>query len=553
MARLPDTVWIEIMVASLLLPYAQFDLSSDFSSRVECTDASVTGIGRAWATMPCDVVQKMAQLCDHPGVYTNLTLPHGIALTEEHVCPSRKLKLPNKKFRWRKIGAPAAPRHIFLGKADAAVWAAEDRLRRVSDDNCRFLHPMDSASCVGAFMKGRSASRLLNSRCQRLCSIGIAGGHECFYPWVPSGDNPADEPSRRFETKARSSSQSVHVPDLAAAETIHVDPFERVQLDHHGEYFIHLCSGPDRDFDLADWVERLSHERGLDITGVRVDPLARSSQGSSDMVCNDMLNASHMQFILSLVRTGRVKGLFVSPPCSTFSAVRRKALATKGHGPRPLRSREQPWVPLHGRSAREVRAVDIGTALGLISIGMVGEARAYGAWVGAEHPADRLRPPFPSIFCNPEMAALKDTFKLSYFQTDQCMFGARSRKPTGLILPADHSSVCRKCDHVFKHEPLQGWDSQWQAFRTTAAAKYPSGFSQQLASMFVTRLLRARTHGYAQPYCPHFPDAGGSADPWTGRISTAWRCPEPCAGFLTQCIERCHQNKVRTSNATPQS
>lgn len=38
-ATLPDVVWLELMVAALLLPYAHFDLSASYSQRVECTDA----------------------------------------------------------------------------------------------------------------------------------------------------------------------------------------------------------------------------------------------------------------------------------------------------------------------------------------------------------------------------------------------------------------------------------------------------------------------------------------------------------------------------------
>ena len=78
--RLPDNIWMELFTAAMLLPYCQFDLSADFSQRVECTDSSMTGIGRAWASMPADLVQLMAQLSDHPGVYTNLQLPYGIGL-----------------------------------------------------------------------------------------------------------------------------------------------------------------------------------------------------------------------------------------------------------------------------------------------------------------------------------------------------------------------------------------------------------------------------------------------------------------------------------------
>lgn len=58
-----------------------------------------------------------------------------------------------------KIGAPAAPTKHGQQRTDC-----------VGVQTIRFIHPMDSASCVGAFVKGRLASKLLNSRCPRLWS-----------------------------------------------------------------------------------------------------------------------------------------------------------------------------------------------------------------------------------------------------------------------------------------------------------------------------------------------------------------------------------------------
>ena len=106
-ARLPDNIWRELFPAAILLPYCQFDLSANFSQRVECSDSSMTGTGRAWASMPADLVQLMAQLSDHPGVYTNLSFPHGISLDKQDMCPLRKLKLPRERFKWHLAGAPA--------------------------------------------------------------------------------------------------------------------------------------------------------------------------------------------------------------------------------------------------------------------------------------------------------------------------------------------------------------------------------------------------------------------------------------------------------------
>ncbi|CAK9030997.1 unnamed protein product [Durusdinium trenchii] len=483
---LPDVIWCELMTAALLLPYAQFNLSAPFSQRVECSDASMSGIGRAWATMPSDLVQRMAQLCDHPGTYTNLNLPFGLALNEEDKCPLRKLKLPRNLFHWHTAGARWRPLYIFLGEADAAVWVAECRLRRACDDEHRFVHPLDSASCVGAFMKGRSSSRLLNHRCQKLCAIGTR-----------------------------------------------------------------------RDDDLVSWVERLSQEHGLHIYGLRVDPLSPMSQRDLGFTCNDLLDGHSMLHILQLVQSGRVAGLFVSPPCSTFSAVRHKPLHRQSGaqvGPRPLRARSNPWSCLPNRTSRENHSVDIGTALAFICIGMLGEARIFGAWVGGEHPADRGCEPYPSIFCSTEIQQLCSIVRLCIYVIDQCMFGAKTRKPTGLVLPYGNDEFVRTCNHTQGHTQLFGWDSAGQCFRTTAATAYPSGLSQALASLFVTRILASKSHGYEQPYAPmqvHSDSFG--RDPWFSQQRTAWTWPAPSRSFLAEVIARCHQRKIPTSNSAPQS
>ncbi|CAE8604573.1 unnamed protein product, partial [Polarella glacialis] len=239
---LPDAVWLEIFWSTMLLPYSQFDISSPWTTRAECTDSSMTGLGRAWTTMPESVVRHMARLADCQGVYTNLDLPWGICLDSVGRCPLQRLRLPSMPLHWFEVSAPAAPDHIYLGEADAANWSVEDRLRRPGEVGVRFLQPMDSACVIGAFCKGRSASRRLNGKCRKHGAIVLAGKLEGFYPWVPSADNPADRPSRIYEPdktphhKAQPDTDDVFLqlpPGLADwAGT------ERV--------FLHFCSGPRR-------------------------------------------------------------------------------------------------------------------------------------------------------------------------------------------------------------------------------------------------------------------------------------------------------------------
>lgn len=202
LVQLPPEVWCELLVSTLLIGFAQFNLSSPWSNRIECSDASMTGLGRSYGYIPSSVAQVLARYSDHRSVYTNLSLPWGVGLDGNHACPLRKVRIPVKRIKWSHISTPWSCSHITLGEADAAAWVAEDRLRRAVDDGARFVHPLDSAATVGGLTKGRSSSHALNERCRRVASCTLAGGHEVFYPWVPSKENPADEPSRRYEPTA---------------------------------------------------------------------------------------------------------------------------------------------------------------------------------------------------------------------------------------------------------------------------------------------------------------------------------------------------------------
>jgi hypothetical protein len=73
--QIPNDVWQEICVSTILIPFAQFDLSASWSHRIECSDASMTGLGRAFGIIPPLVAQWLARYSSHHAVYTNLKLP----------------------------------------------------------------------------------------------------------------------------------------------------------------------------------------------------------------------------------------------------------------------------------------------------------------------------------------------------------------------------------------------------------------------------------------------------------------------------------------------
>ena len=69
----PTDVWQEVRMATILPSATQMDLGAPFCERVEITDASLTGLGRAWARLPEDVVVDICRLSDNRGVYTVLS------------------------------------------------------------------------------------------------------------------------------------------------------------------------------------------------------------------------------------------------------------------------------------------------------------------------------------------------------------------------------------------------------------------------------------------------------------------------------------------------
>ena len=511
-AVLPDNVWIELMLAALFLPFYQFDISAPFSTRVECTDASMTGLGRAWATMPTEIVQEMARLTDAAKVYTNLSLPWGIGLTAEQKCPLRRLKLPVHKVFWHKAGSRSFPSQIFLGEADACVWSAADRLRRPQDDDSRFVHPLDSATCVGAFMKGRSPSRLLNRRCRKLFAICISGGHEVFYPWIPSGDNPADDPSRWFQVGAESSWKKAQ-PE--PSEEVVMSPVSLRAWTGGERFFVHLCSGPTTSFDIVSEFERMFSEQGLNIQGLRIDPqVGMSNTRWPFEEAPNLLLPTHGQWLLSLIQSGRVIAGFASPPYAVFSpqVFRNFGFAADG---------------LQKTSTQRSRDSAVRVILYLLCVGLLGEMRSKGAWCGFAHGLGRDQQIPHSKSGSRMLSRLQRFAGLHRCDIDPYLYSPQGKHGIALYV-----SGCQKL-HAgqFAHVPL------------------PLG--AELARHCVQQVLKAQNYGYAMPFKPFRAPSSG-LDPWRGELGTSWDWPQPRGKFLDVCIKRVNAAPLPKRIDTPQ-
>lgn len=96
----------ELLCSLLLVPLQQFSLSQPWSQRVEASDASPGGHGRAWTQMPADLVQDLSRLSDHKGAYTHMGLAYGIEVDGSEVCPLHRVHWPVPQFHWHTAARP---------------------------------------------------------------------------------------------------------------------------------------------------------------------------------------------------------------------------------------------------------------------------------------------------------------------------------------------------------------------------------------------------------------------------------------------------------------
>ena len=124
--------------------------------------------------------------------------------------------------------------------------------------------------------------------------------------------------------------------------------------------------------------------------------------------------------------------------------------------------------------------------------GLLGEIARRGGWVGLEHPADRGREPFPSFFATAVVRDFCAYFRLFYTHLDQCMYGAVSRKPTGILQPHGCRSLAAVCNHDGSHEQLLGLDKDGRF-----------GQLQQRNTLvaYVLHLLIALFNGWSERTC----------------------------------------------------
>ena len=100
-------------------------------------------------------------------------------------------------FPWRQEA------HINELEVGAAVNAVKWRARTTSRFGTRYLHLLDSQVAASVLAKGRSSARRLWGWMRAHACYLVACGSYPLYAYVDTDDNPADVPSRWFDSGCR--------------------------------------------------------------------------------------------------------------------------------------------------------------------------------------------------------------------------------------------------------------------------------------------------------------------------------------------------------------
>ena len=244
---------------------------------------------------------------------------------------------------------------------------------------------------------------------------------------------------------------------------------------------IHLFSGRRRHGDCCYWLQELQH-RYLGHLGISVKMLSLDT--AVHPIYGNLDEGPNFDLLVELVSQGWVAMNIGGPPCETWSAARHLELPDGRPGPRPLRSRAQPWG-LHHLKLRELKQLAMGSKLMLNNVFLDVLTTLKGGVSLKEHPAWPVNPDHASIWRTPlHVELVKQVALTNEVLIYQWKFGAASVKPTvirtlGMKHPRD---VFRSCEleGVQKPDAQLGGLNESGEFRTASAKEYPDAMCKAL-------------------------------------------------------------------------
>ena len=238
-------------------------------------------------------------------------------------------------------------------------------------------------------------------------------------------------------------------------------------LATNSKFFLIVFSGHRREGDIASWIHW-----NTNIQPVCIDVAIHETHG----------NALQLDTWVQLIRSRRVVGAHLGPPCETYSAA-RWIPCDDSPFPRPLRTSEDPWG-CGWRTVREVWQCHIGTILMLTALKILLWVYAYGGSATLEHPkgAEAGTEKW-SIWQSAFLKQLLQAADVQLITFLQGPLGQKFPKPTTLLaarLPDLASQLYSSYDPSWKASEWLG-GKVGKTWRTTRAKVYPRKLCRVLA------------------------------------------------------------------------
>lgn len=192
-------------------------------------------------------------------------------------------------------------------------------------------------------------------------------------------------------------------------------------------YVIHVFSGRRRAGDFQGFLDRMAADLAdFQIFVISLDIVI-------DSVWGNICDLHTRNFWKSAIRQRCVVGLLGGPPCETSSRARGRHITGCRMGPRILRTRQLSW----GKSSlrlKELHQLSVGNELMGFVLESIVELYCTGGIAAMEHPAPPKEPEAASIWKTPLLQLLIQLPGIELLQFAQGLWGAKSPKPTSLLV-----------------------------------------------------------------------------------------------------------------------
>ena len=317
--RLSPELLSELGSLVVLATLSCVNLRADFLEQVVATDASEGWMAGVSAFCPRNIVAEASRFSLRKGVWTKLLSPirawqrgHGL-LQPDHELPDDEVVYQTHPL-WillaRCIQYKTGWRCEVRRKTDINILELRAHLKYKS---IRALHGIDSQVCLGAVIKGRSASSSLNAEMKRSVAPAIGSDIYGMYMYFHWSWNPADGPTRDADTPDVSAPLPEWWNDVIEQR---FDSFDAWLEDHGAHSFL---AGIDfSELYSCDAVDLRPNSVIRRKRGNRLRARVRrvNAEEDADGVCLDHQEMTEVEMLL---RTFKKSQFFYTGNCPDFS------------------------------------------------------------------------------------------------------------------------------------------------------------------------------------------------------------------------------------------